>query len=173
MSLPAEGWFPDPQDDRLQRWWDGRSWSHATRPAPAASLAPEVVAAASIVTEPAAPRFSVPTGPAFAAESRVWAHGSGVRATSTGSIRVVRRLCPAALTAVVFAMVSIVSDPFAVFSVLSIVAGVIAIVRPRTTGTWRVASVSGAASAIVLATATGLIAAIETVRVVLPGLLGS
>ena len=31
MSTPA-GWYPDPQNISLHRWWDGRQWTNYTNP---------------------------------------------------------------------------------------------------------------------------------------------
>ena len=31
MSLPAAGWYPDPQDGSLERWWDGQGWTTEVR----------------------------------------------------------------------------------------------------------------------------------------------
>lgn len=31
-GLPEEGWLPDPQNPEIDRWWDGRVWTGATRP---------------------------------------------------------------------------------------------------------------------------------------------
>lgn len=30
---PPPGWYPDQQDPRYVRWWDGRGWSHQVQPA--------------------------------------------------------------------------------------------------------------------------------------------
>jgi len=42
MPLPAADWYPDPQDHTAERWWDGTTWSTATRPVahPASALMP-------------------------------------------------------------------------------------------------------------------------------------
>ncbi len=34
------GWYPDPQDPDLQRWWDGTQWTAKTQPAPTAAPVP-------------------------------------------------------------------------------------------------------------------------------------
>lgn len=26
-AAPAQGWYPDPRDPRVVRWWDGRQWT--------------------------------------------------------------------------------------------------------------------------------------------------
>lgn len=33
MSNPAAGWYQDPHNPTLQRYWDGNIWTDATRPA--------------------------------------------------------------------------------------------------------------------------------------------
>lgn len=32
--MTAPGWYPDPQDERALRWWDGQQWTTHTYPAP-------------------------------------------------------------------------------------------------------------------------------------------
>lgn len=27
MTIPNPGWYPDPENDRQDRWWNGVSWS--------------------------------------------------------------------------------------------------------------------------------------------------
>ena len=41
MSTPDPGWYPDPQDSTIARWWDGTQWSSATQPV--ASIKPTPV----------------------------------------------------------------------------------------------------------------------------------
>ena len=31
LQLPAPGWYIDPEDTALQRWWDGSQWSEHRR----------------------------------------------------------------------------------------------------------------------------------------------
>ncbi|WP_281265734.1 hypothetical protein [Curtobacterium sp. 9128] len=95
-----------------------------------------------------------PTGPAFSVrtgtvEHRAWAYGAGTS----------RKLCAFAISAVLLAVASLLLNPYGVLSVPAVVAGAIGIVRPGATGRWRVLARSLAASALVLAVATGIIAA--------------
>ena len=45
-TLPAAGWYADPQDAAQLRWWDGAQWSTHTAPAPQPVAAPARVAPA-------------------------------------------------------------------------------------------------------------------------------
>src|SRR5687767_1276364 len=47
----AAGWYPDPSDPTMQRWWDGAGWTDHAQPAtPAgpAALQPGMAAAANL-----------------------------------------------------------------------------------------------------------------------------
>ena len=39
VNVPA-GWYADPDDPRMERWWDGAHWSDHHRPGPARTLPP-------------------------------------------------------------------------------------------------------------------------------------
>ncbi len=140
MTLPAAGWFPDPQDATRLRWWDGRTWGEATRVLPTR-------------TEPVRPVVVAPVGPSFSVgtatiRTRPWASDAG------GA----RRLCVVTLVAALAAAASAVVNPLGLLSVVALLAGTVAVVAPRATGRWRVLSRSIAASALVVAVATGAVA---------------
>lgn len=64
MSTPA-GWYPDPTDPSLQRYWDGTGWTEHVQPDPSAAgtggSAPDnaVSSPASVPTDPAAGGSSI------------------------------------------------------------------------------------------------------------------
>jgi hypothetical protein len=31
LSTPRPDWYPDPTNPVIERWWNGRAWSHQTR----------------------------------------------------------------------------------------------------------------------------------------------
>jgi Protein of unknown function (DUF2510) len=37
-TLPPQGWYPDPNQPGLLRWWDGRVWTEQTQPSTAGPL---------------------------------------------------------------------------------------------------------------------------------------
>ena len=49
---PAAGWYTDPADASLQRWWGGSQWTHDTRPVPAPAFAAPAIAAPAAVGVP-------------------------------------------------------------------------------------------------------------------------
>ncbi|WP_182047602.1 DUF2510 domain-containing protein [Curtobacterium sp. ME26] len=140
MTLPAAGWFPDPQDTHRLRWWDGHAWGGETR-------------VLQERTEPVAPAVVAPAGPSFSVE------GAPVHAASWASGSTVQRVGVAAVAAVLLAVLSVVWNPEGVASAATLVAAVVGIVRPGATGGWRVLARSAAASALVVAVATAAVAA--------------
>jgi hypothetical protein len=75
-ALPIAGWYPDPEDDKGDRWWNGATWSDHRRPrnagpgwAPSSAkkkpAAKKAAAAEPAAAEPAA--IPVPPAPAAAA----------------------------------------------------------------------------------------------------------
>jgi hypothetical protein len=141
VTLPAAGWFPDPQDTSRLRWWDGRTWGAATRALP--SRAEPVV---PVVVAPAGPSFSVQPGVIGA---RSWASGgSGAH-----------RFSAIASLAVLLAAASVAANPWGASSVAAVLAGALGVVRPGATGRWRVLARSASASAVVLGVATAAVAA--------------
>ena len=151
MTLPAAGWFPDPQDRTRLRWWDGRTWAGSTRPAPRVTGTEPVMR--SVEEAPVAPSFSV-AGPGMTLRAQPWAYGSGIRRASAG-----RRFGLWAWGAVVVAGASVFVNPYGLLSVLGIALGIVGVAAPWATGAWRVVARSVAISALVLAVATGAIAA--------------
>lgn len=141
MTLPAAGWFPDPQDATRLRWWDGRTWAEATRALPSR-------------TEPVVPVVVAPVGPSFsvgtaAVRTRPWASDGGNT----------RRLCALTIVAALAAALSALYNPLGLVSAAALAIGAAAVTAPRATGRWRVLSRSIAASALVVAVATAAVAA--------------
>lgn len=86
-SLPVAGWYPDPEDDKGDRWWNGATWSDHRRPrnagpgwtpssakkkkpaagATAAAAAPAAATPAAAPAAAAEPAIPVPAPPAAAA----------------------------------------------------------------------------------------------------------
>jgi len=71
-STPAGGWYADPLDASLLRWWDGATWTKQTMPAepalgaPGADVKPALSAAPPLLTavpRPDSPRFDEPYVP--------------------------------------------------------------------------------------------------------------
>lgn len=62
-ALPIAGWYPDPENDRGDRWWNGATWSdhRRARNAPAGKAAdPAAASAPAVPAAPGAPAVPVP-----------------------------------------------------------------------------------------------------------------
>ncbi len=59
-SLPPPGWYPDPGDTSLQRYWDGRSWTAST--APLGEVAQNAEPIDGSATRPARTVYGQPSG---------------------------------------------------------------------------------------------------------------
>ncbi|WP_420368790.1 DUF2510 domain-containing protein [Curtobacterium sp. L1-20] len=141
MTLPAAGWFPDPQDASRLRWWDGRAWGAATRMLPSR-------------TEPVVPVVVAPVGPSFSVQT------SAVRTASWASGgSAVHRVSVSSTLAVLLAVASVVFNPWGACSAVALFCGVVGMIRPGATGGWRVLARSASASALVVAVATAAVAA--------------
>lgn len=57
MSTPAPGWFPDPENPKQTRWWDGQQWTAQTAPPPPTGMLPPPARAFTT----AAARRKIPT----------------------------------------------------------------------------------------------------------------
>ncbi|PPL19780.1 DUF2510 domain-containing protein [Microterricola pindariensis] len=69
-TLPAAGWYADPQDAAQLRWWDGSQWSTHTSPAPQPTAPARVAPAYGEYVSPAAQAQGAPAygGQASAAQ---------------------------------------------------------------------------------------------------------
>ncbi len=63
MSDAAPGWYTDPYDPTMLRWWDGE-WTNATRPAEPAP-APEPVVPTPAYVPPPSPQVTAPPQPMY------------------------------------------------------------------------------------------------------------
>jgi Protein of unknown function (DUF2510) len=94
MSLPPAGWFTDPENPLVQRWWDGAAWSDFRQPfpqpapppahieqavaAPVANPAPEAFASSSRTEYRQGQRTVKPKSPALALIVSFFITGAGL-----------------------------------------------------------------------------------------------
>ena len=87
-SLPVAGWYPDPEHETQDRWWDGTAWSDHRRPredasaVPAVPAVPAVLAASAYVPAGTANPYGSPSSPygGDAAGSGVMPYGGAPQA---------------------------------------------------------------------------------------------
>jgi hypothetical protein len=76
-ALPIAGWYPDPEDDKGDRWWNGATWSDHRRPRNAgpgwapSSAKKKPAAKKAAAAEPAAEPAAIPVPPAPAAAAAI------------------------------------------------------------------------------------------------------
>ena len=111
MTVPGPGWYQDPHDAKLVRWWDGTRWTERTH-----DRAPQ---SAPVVPDPAATEIP--------AEPYVPMAGYGVsqvaqqKLTHKEKDRQTRKNNSLAYTGTVLALVGLLFNPFAILSILGIV----------------------------------------------------
>lgn len=120
MTLPAAGWYRDPEDSALLRWWTGSDWSSQRRAAE--SVAPPangygVGARAS--APPAYVPMATPVSPTRYA----------TKPTRKEKDREIRRSNSMAYTGLVLALVSCLLNPLAIPSILGIIFSAIGIAK--------------------------------------------
>ncbi|TFC01714.1 DUF2510 domain-containing protein [Cryobacterium adonitolivorans] len=122
LTLPAAGWYQDPEDSALLRWWTGTDWSAQRR-----------------FAEPVPPPPAYGYGPAAGSTSArpayvpMAGHGSptmyATPPTRREKDREIRRNNSMAYTGLVLALVSCLLNPLAIPSILGIVFSAIGIAK--------------------------------------------
>lgn len=107
MTMPAPGWFSDPQDELQLRWWNGSAWTEHRQPR---------------VAEPSSP---TPTYIPFASQSPEQSRPLS-RADKDTAIRKNNSM---AYTGLVLSLVALLINPFAVLSILGIIFSAIGIAK--------------------------------------------
>lgn len=94
MTMAAPDWYPDPSNNALQRWWTGQGWSEYTRAAP---------------VQPA--YYSGVTGPTYAPGQPM----------TEAEFKAQKRAISPRWRGGVFALISLIVNPFFVLSILGLV----------------------------------------------------
>lgn|GEM_PF-971224 len=115
MTTPAPGWYSDPADGRMVRWWAGDGWTEHVRPFPEPAPAPQPPNPAfGQQYRTAQPSWQQTAQPTYTREPRMTiARGE--------KDRQVRRNNPMAYLGLVFSLLGLIVNPFAILSILGIV----------------------------------------------------
>ncbi|THG33256.1 DUF2510 domain-containing protein [Naasia lichenicola] len=145
----APGWYQDPRDADLIRWWDGAAWSRQTEPRPAEVENPVATGYVAPTQTPAyqAPAYQAPGFelPAYAPEQaaaaaayvpmqvRVPTHALYQRPAKRGDRdREVRRANPLAWTGIVLALVGMIFSGWFIPSIVGIIFSAIGLSKSST-----------------------------------------
>jgi hypothetical protein len=110
VTVPGPGWYEDPQDAKLVRWWDGTRWSEHTHDRAPQSAPVSDSAATEIPAEPYVPMGGY--GTTQVVEPQL---------THKEKDRQTRKNNSLAYTGTVLALVGFLFNPFAILSILGIV----------------------------------------------------
>lgn len=132
MTTPAQGWYPDPADGRMVRWWSGAGWTEHTRPHPDQPQPP-----AFQVPAQQQPAYQQPAYPQPAYQQPypqrpgqpVYTREPAARITRGEKDRQVRSNNPMAYIGLVFSLVAFIFNLFAIPSILGIVFSAIGVAR--------------------------------------------
>jgi hypothetical protein len=114
MTVPAPGWYIDPEDARHMRWWTGESWTEHKSPNP------------NHLPQPLDPSATyVP----FANNLGQSATAGPTKLTRAEKDRQVRRNNSFAYTGCVLALIAFLVNPFAILSILGIVFSAIGLAK--------------------------------------------
>jgi hypothetical protein len=117
----SSGWYPDPANSSIQRWWNGISWGDQTRQSSGAPIPPVVPATAPRVVDPyASATPAPPTTPVSTAPA--------TPATRDGQFRQVN---PTGYAGVVLGFISVVFNLFGVLGILAIILSAVGLNRAR------------------------------------------
>lgn len=143
MTLPAAGWYPDPQDPTGLRWWDGVRWG-----APAPRTTPVV---APTATWESTPRPPAPSEYRWTVDEPVL---SG-RKARVARDRATRAMNPFGYAGLVLALIAFLVNLLAIPSILAIIFGAIGLARAGQLTGQRVTGFGTSLAAVILGLVTG------------------
>ena len=123
MTLPEAGWYRDPDDGALLRWWTGAEWSAQRRSAQTLPVPPLAYAFGNTGGPAAAKQAYVPMANHYSAPL------SAAKPTRKEKDREIRRNNSMAYTGLVLALISCLINPVAIPSVLGIIFSAIGLAK--------------------------------------------
>ncbi|MGV1035064.1 MAG: DUF2510 domain-containing protein [Microbacteriaceae bacterium] len=155
---PPAGWYPDPETQQGQRWWDGLVWTEHRQNS-----------AVSEPPQPPAPTRAVPSLPKVTSAptplpSADWGmkRGDYVLMADSGADAAAGKNTPAKM-ALTFGIIGVLVNIFMIPGTLAIIFGVIGLKRAELSGIGRVKSIWG----IVLGSVTSVVSLIFIISIML------